>query len=265
MNTAALPGLLAAMALTVLPADASACASEPVSESPARVTVTQPANGCPTLSLDMLDRAMVDRLLVDARSPLVSTDVRIPKALPAHAVVPTDQAAALVIGSGLDRAADQRACAALQASGFSDVAVLDGGVLAWLDAGLPYWGAAGARREAAAVAAAQAHAAAVRGDVLLAQLLDADGTDLCGITDGVVRCFTAVADLRAALVELDVARTVVLAAPMAVALTLREELAGRHRVLWLRDGAPALHAHLERFPAIARSSQQRLWMPCSRG
>jgi rhodanese-related sulfurtransferase len=259
----ALRGVCAVVGLAALQVSA-ACAPEAAVAAAVPVSAVADATAsCAPITIAELASIAAPRL-IDARAPVADPRVRIAEATSVDgAPLPSNGDTAVVIGSGWDTGGERRACAALIAKGYTSVVVLRGGARAWVRAGLPIWSDAGGPASLDVATAAEAHAAAVRGDAELVVLPDASAPVACPADVPNLHCVRSYRDAVDVLRRARGSAVPMLSASDRDYARARSRL-GRADVMQVSGGPAAMRRHLDHFQSIARSSGQALWIPCHR-
>lgn len=225
---------------------------------------------CRTIDIDEVDVDQRAWQFVDSRSNAQPIEARVPGAKPAGAFegVSLERSnPVLIIGSGWDAQADRAACGAMRENGFSEVVVLRGGIRAWAEAERPLWGDVQAQDAMGMVSPAEAHAAALRGDMPLVVLSTPDLAANCPASTEHVRCVASMDELAQTLRGWSDASVVAVALPGQDVASFRQRSHGGSMpsdVVAVSGGAVAMGTHFQHYRDIAESSSQVLWIPCHR-
>lgn len=216
---------------------------------------------CERVTAESVSDRVKSIMVIDARDAGSPTQVRMTEAVPVEqALSHAKDASVVLVGSGWNSDEERRACDRMQDAGFNDVVVMDGGVRAWVRAGLPVWAPTSELQALDQLSPSAAHAAALRGDIDLfvvrGQVLPMD----CPSGALHIHCVDAWQDVEEGARQCPSTRTVVVASD-ASRPTSTAELPS---VMSVVGGAEAMRRHFDQYQSIAQSAGQSLWIPCHR-
>lgn len=222
---------------------------------------TSSVRACERVTAESVSNRIASITVVDVRDSSSPTHVRMNEALPIEqALSHAKSRPMMLVGSGWNSIEEQRACGRMQEAGFNDVAVMDGGLRAWVRAGFPIWASASELQALDQLTPSAAHAAALRGDIELF-VVRGQGLPLaCPPEATHIHCVDTWQDVADGARQCQSQKTIVVASETSRPSSMSQ----LQSVMAVIGGAEALRRHLDQYQSIAQSAGQSLWIPCHR-